>query len=52
MATGNDGELDFCSKDFDPLKALKAEESQLVLPCPDVRITVCLNINEAMYTIK
>lgn len=52
MATSNDKELDFYSNDFDPLKALKAEESQLVLPCPDVRIAVCLNTNEEMYTIK
>lgn len=32
----DDASLDFCSEEFDPLKALKATESQVILPFPDI----------------
>ena len=39
MATFEDqAPLDFCSEEFDPLKALNAKESLISLPYPEVLI--------------
>ena len=51
MAEAEDSSLDFCSEEFNPLKALQAKESLLSLPYPEVFFYIALCVNMLVISL-